>query len=135
MTWRHVDPKFVRQDDPQLRAEWYSDWAERGGGELMMWLDRGGRVRAFQLSHEEWPSLKHYVAAWQSGTGLRVGEVDEGDRARSLSRLHAPVMRFAPVADSRAAGRLLEYFRSNADALEPLQRTTISAVLGESSGQ
>jgi hypothetical protein len=130
MVWQQVSPRYVRQDYPGLRAQWYRDVADRGGGELMLWVDADGRVRAFQLSHEEWPSLQHYVADWRAGRELQVGHVDEGERSRPHVK-PAPIMRFTPHGNPLAAWRLLGYFCENESLLEPVQRQTIKAVLAE----
>ena len=100
-----------------------------------MWLDDVGRLVGFQLNRQEWPSLRHYVADWRAGSDVRIGEVDEGDHsASSLGVKPAALLRFPRLPDSRAAGRLLGYFRQNADALDPLHRQVIAAILGEATG-
>ncbi len=130
MAWQQVSPRYVRQDYPQLHAQWYCDSVPRGGGELMVWVDGDGRIAAFQLSHEEWPAMRHYIAHWNTGCGLRTGMVDDGVSRRRV-RKPAPLIRFSDPPDPEAARRLLEYFRENASPLEPQQRLTITAVLGE----
>jgi hypothetical protein len=131
MAWQQINPRFVRQDHPGLRAAWYRDTSDRGGGELMLWLDPLDRVVAFQLSREEWPSLRHYVAEWQAGSALRVGKVDE-DAPSSRPRIRsAPVMRFGPRSNPTDATHLLNYFRENAHAVKPAHRTLITSLLGE----
>ena len=131
MSWQQINPRFVRQDHPGLRAAWYRDTAPRGGGELMVWLDPGDRVVAFQLSREEWPSMRHYVAEWQQGEALRTGKVDEEPRRTRPGIRPAPIMRFTPHPDSDTAAQLLTYFRQNADTVNPTHRHHITSILGE----
>ena len=134
MPWQQINPRFVRQDHPHLRAHWYRDTSERGGGELILWLDPLDRVVAFQLSLEEWPSLEHYVAEWQEGSAVRFGTVDEDPPADRPGLRPAPILRFPTTPDHApelAATRLLTYFRENAGAIRPLHRQHISSILGE----
>ena len=131
MTWQQIRSEFVRQDHPHLRAAWYRDTTPRGGGELMVWLDPADRVVAFQLSREEWPSLRHYVAEWQTGSAPRIGHVEEDEPQPTRRVRPAPIMRFGAGRDPDAAARLLNYFRANAHAVEPSHRGVIASVLGE----
>src|SRR5688572_22794234 len=131
MAWQQISPQFVRQDDPRLQAAWYRDTAPRGGGELMVWLDPQDRIVAFQLSHEEWPSMRHYVAEWHAGAAARIGHVDEGEPTRRPRMRPAPLMRFGTGRNPDAADRLLRYFYDNAASLRPQHRQVISSVLGE----
>jgi hypothetical protein len=131
MSWQQINPRFVRQDHPGLRAAWYQDTTVRGGGELMVWLDPHDRVVAFQLSREEWPSMRHYVAEWQEGAALRTGKVDEEPRHSRPGLRPAPIMRFTTHPDTETATRLLTYFRQNATPVNPHHRQLISSVLGE----
>lgn len=136
MTWREINLKFVRQDVPDLRAQWFRDSVERGGGDLMVWLDQNGRAVRFKLTHLEWPSLRHYEAEWQAGSGVWVRQ------HRLPSVVARPQHATVPAVsdDDRAKGRdpdaawhLLRYFRSNAAAIDPVPQRTIIAVLGEAS--
>jgi hypothetical protein len=131
MVWQQIRTELVRQDHPDLRAAWYRDTTSRGGGELMVWLDSGGRIVAFQLSREEWPSLRHYVAEWQSGSAARIGLVEEEAPGAARKVRPAPIMRFGSRPDPDAAARLLTYFRDNAGAVDPTHRHLIDSVLGE----
>ena len=134
MPWQQIDPRFVRQDHPDLRAAWYRDTTPRGGGELILWLDPRDRVVAFQLSLEEWPTLEHYVAEWQEGAALRIGTVDEEPPADRRALRPTPILRF-PTAQSAApasiASRLLTYFRDNAAPIKPTHRHQITTILSE----
>src|SRR5688572_20569511 len=135
MPWQQIHPRFVRQDDPNLRACWYRDISPRGGGELILWLDPRDRIVAFQLSLEEWPSLEHHVAHWQEGSALRIGTVDEEPPADRPGPRPAPLLRFPSSqqdAPSASAARLLSYFRENAASVEPAHRHHISSILAES---
>ena len=131
--WQEINPRYVRQDHPNLRAVWYRDTSPRGGGELILWLDARDRVVAFQLTLEEWPSLDHLVADWQEGSALRIGTVDEEPQSSHPGVRPAPILRF-PESDSSSdsATRLLAYFRENATAIKPNHRTHITSILSES---
>ena len=137
MPWQQINPRFVRQDHPHLKAAWYRDDTTRGGGELMLWLDPKDRVVAFQLSLEEWPSLDHHVADWQEGSALRIGTVDEEPPTDRAGIRPAPLLRFAhpdqPDA-TESASRLLAYFRANAHTVPAKYRHHITSILGEAAG-
>ena len=135
MPWQQIHPRFVRQDHPHLRATWYRDTSERGGGELILWLDPQDRVVAFQLSLEEWPSLQHHVADWQEGSALRIGTVDEEPASDHPGLRPTPILRFpnSPTNEPRdSATRLLDYFRQNAHTIHPNHRHQIALILSES---
>jgi hypothetical protein len=131
--WQQINPRYVRQDHPNLNAAWYRDDSPRGGGELILWLDARDRIVAFQLSLEEWPSLEHFVADWQEGSALRIGTVDEEPPSNRPGLRPAPILRF-PDSDlpPDTATRLLTYFRENASAIKPKHRTQITSILSES---
>ena len=138
MPWQQIHPRFVRQDHPHLRAAWYRDTSERGGGELILWLDPKDRVVAFQLSLEEWPSLEHHVADWQEGSALRIGSVDEEPASDRPGLRPTPIIRFPGPRDAASASvsaasaaRLLTYFRENAHAVPTKHRHQITSILSE----
>ena len=105
MAWQQINPSYVRQDFPGLRAAWYRETSSRVQGDLMLWTDPLDRVVAFKLSHEEWPSLRQHHAEWRLGK--------------------------APAVESQRAERLLDYFHVNATALRPEHRRQIQYILSE----
>ncbi|HET7767459.1 MAG TPA: hypothetical protein VFN74_01715 [Chloroflexota bacterium] len=134
MPWQQIHPRFVRQDHPHLKARWYRDTSERGGGELILWLDPTDRVVAFQLTLEEWPSLEHHVAHWEEGSALRIGAVDEEPASDRVGLRPTPIIRYPTPregASPESASRLLDYFRQNADTVHPKHRHQITSILSE----
>jgi hypothetical protein len=135
VAWQQIHPRFVRQDHPHLRARWFRDDTNRGGGELILWLDPKDRVVAFQLSLEEWPSLEHHVADWHEGSALRIGTVDEEPARDHAGIRPTPIIRFGSRHEStpavQSAARLLGYFRQNAQAVPARYHTQITSILAE----
>ena len=132
MTWREINPRFVRQDYPHLRARWFCDTSSRGGGHLFFWQDARGRVVGFKLTREEWPSLHRYEAEWQVGRRPWITEEEMAPSGYRPARLAVPALaEHPPGRQARAAWRLLTYFQENASLLPADQRRTIKAVLGE----
>ena len=84
MPWQQIDRQFVKQDQPGFETVWFWDTTDRGGGELLLWLDGTGAIGGFQLSYEQWPSGRHYVCQWRQSSGLQTGLVDEGGGAMRL---------------------------------------------------
>lgn len=130
MTWIEVNPRYVRQDDPALQASWFRDDRSVGGGELMMWVDRAGRLTAFQLSHEEWPGNREYLAHWRSGERLKFGTVDSGEGGPGAFKM-SPTINFNRVPSAEALGELVTYFQTNATLVDEQHRSIILRLLQE----
>ena len=126
-----MTPRYVRQDDPELQASWFRDDRSVGGGELMIWVDQDGRLRAFQLSHEEWPGNREYMAHWTAGTQVQVGRVDPGEGHAGRFKM-SPTISFFPDVPPPVVRLLVTYFEANAALVDPQYRRVILTVLRES---
>ena len=126
MAWRRVNPRLVKQDQPAERRVWYWDDGSLDTGELVLWLDWAGRVARFQLAHARFLVGREYLAEWQRGTGLRLGEVQDGERVGRAGM--APLVRYG-VTDPRVLATLGDYFARNAAVLPPLHRAAVAAAL------
>jgi len=127
MAWRLIDPRWLRRDDPAHHRLWYWDDGPLDSGDLLLRLDASDTVLGFELTHRRFPRPGVYHARWQRGEGLRLGEVDSGERSGHVGM--SPIVRYsAPRID---AIRLLgEYFERNAHLLEPRHRDAIAAIIG-----
>ena len=127
MAWFRIDPRLLKQDDPQRRTVMYWDDGPLDRGELLLWMDQAGNVTAFQLAHAKFLASREYLAEWHRGGTLRLGEVaGEGGAARFKT---APTVRYGAL-DESVLGQLREYFARNAEALEPREREAVAAALG-----
>lgn len=131
MPWQQIDRQYVKQDEPGLETRWFWDTTDRGGGELLLWVDPLGLIQGFQLSFEQWPSGRHYVAQWRPGPGLQTGVVDEGDPAAMRLRKQSAIMRFTDKVDSKVLSLLTRYYRSKASILPDDHREVIGTILAE----
>lgn len=129
MPWQKIEGQYVKQDLPGLQTRWFWDTADRGGGELVIWVDDADVVQGFQLSYEQWPSGRHYVAQWLAGSHLQVGTVDEGSTSGVRMRKQSAIMRFTDQPDPKVTALLRRYFRTNASILDDAHRESISGVL------
>jgi hypothetical protein len=125
MAWRRIDPRLVKQADAAERREWYWDDGSLDSGELLLWLDGAGRVARFQLAHARFAAGREYLAEWQHGGDLRLGEV-RNERGGRHSM--APIIQFG-VPDAGVRAQLGAYFARNAAVLPPLQRAAVAAAL------
>jgi hypothetical protein len=127
--WQKIEGQYVKQDQPGLHTRWFWDTTDRGGGELVIWVDDSDAVQGFQLSYEQWPSGRHYVAQWSAGSRLQVGTVDEGTTSGVRMRKQSAIMRFSDEPDPKVTALLQRYFRTNASILDDSHRESISSVL------
>ena len=128
MPWQQIDRQFVKQDQPGFETVWFWDTTDRGGGELLLWLDGTGAIDGFQLSYEQWPSGRHYVCQWRQSSGLQTGLVDEGGGAMRLAK-QSSILRFSDVIDQKVLSLLPRYFRANSSILSDAFREFIGAIL------
>ncbi len=131
MPWQKIEGQYVKQDQPGLDTRWFWDTTDRGGGELVIWVDDTDVVQGFQLSYEQWPSGRHYVAHWSAGSDLQVGTVDEGSTSGVRMRKQSAIMRFTHQPDPKVTALLQRYFRTNASILDDAHRESISGVLND----
>jgi hypothetical protein len=127
MAWHRFAAALLRQDDPEHRKVLYWDDGPLHAGELLLWLDEGGDVARFLLSHRPFRGPREHCVEWQRGGAPRFGEVDDGEAAGRGKM--TPIVHFGR-ADPAALAGLQAYFAANAAALEPAQGTTIADVLG-----
>jgi hypothetical protein len=128
MAWYLVSSALLRQDRPHERQVLYWDGGPLHVGELALWVDAGGELVRFQLSHRPFRGRREHLVEWQRGGTLRFGEVDDGEDGRRLKR--TPTIRYGPP-DAAVLAVLRAYFAANAGALEPEQRATIARLLGD----
>ena len=128
MPWQQIDRQFVKQDQPGFETVWFWDTTDRGGGELLLWLDGTGAIDGFQLSYEQWPSGRHYVCQWRKSSGLQTGLVDDGGGGMRLAK-QSSILRFSDVIDQKVVALLTRYFRANASILSDAFREFIGAIL------
>src|SRR5947209_1590632 len=127
MAWHRFAAELLRQDDPEHRKVLYWDDGPLHAGELLLWLDAGGDIARFLLSHRPFRGPREHCVEWQRGGAPRFGEVDDGEAAGRGKM--APIVHFRR-ADPAALAGLQAYFAANAVALEPAQGATIADVLG-----
>jgi hypothetical protein len=126
MAWYRLAAGLLRQDDPAHHKVLYWDDGPLHAGELLLWLDGGGDVARFLLSHRPFGGSREHCVEWQRGGAPRFGEVDDGEGAGRGKM--APIVHFRG-ADPATLAELQAYFAANAAALEPDQGATIAAVL------
>ena len=76
MAWHRVDPRYLRQPDPDGLTLAYVSYGERDMGHLLLHLDHQRTVARFGLSYDRFLSRCELFAEWDRTDGLRVGEVD-----------------------------------------------------------
>ena len=128
MPWQQIDRQYVKQDQPGFETVWFWDTTDRGGGELLLWLDSSGSIDGFQMSYEQWPSGRHYVCQWRQASGLQTGLVDEGGAGMRLAK-QSSIMRFSDVVDQKVLSLLTRYFRANSSILADAIRELIGSIL------
>lgn len=128
MPWQQIDRQFVKQDQPGFETVWFWDTTDRGGGELLLWLDGTGVIDGFQLSYEQWPSGRHYVCHWRESSGLQTGLVDDGGGGMRLAK-QSSILRFSDVIDQKVVSLLTRYFRANSSILSDPFREFIGSIL------
>jgi hypothetical protein len=126
MAWYRLAAGLLRQDAPAHHKVLYWDDGPLHAGELLLWLDGGGDVARFLLSHRPFGGSRERCVEWQRGGAPRFGEVDDGEAAGRGKM--APIIHFRG-ADPATLAELQAYFAANAAALEPDQGATIAAVL------
>jgi hypothetical protein len=131
VVWHRVDPRYLRQDDPDSIAVGYCANHSPDAGELWLWQSDDGRVTRFLLSHTVFPGGREYVAQWRQGQGVRIGEVDagEGPMEEGLRLKMSPIVRYHGRPSSRVVVPLVEYFERHSPALPPNQREQVAALL------
>ena len=131
MTWHRVDPRYLRQPDPDGLTLAYISHGERDVGHLMLHLDGQRAVTRFELSYDRFLGRGELFAEWNRADGLRVGEVDTHGRVDAPGPRHAmsPIVRRHRNPSAADLGSLLGYVNRNADVLEPCHSQVVVAAL------
>jgi hypothetical protein len=130
VAWYRIDPRYLRQPDPDGLTLAYVSHGERDTGQLLLHLDRQRAVVRFELSYERFLSRCELYATWDRTAGLKLGEVDTHGRAPP-SGPHYPM---SPIVRDRRAstadlGSLLGYVTRNAAILDPGHSRVVVAAL------
>src|SRR3954447_25327485 len=134
MAWYRLPPGRLPQGDPPPHKGRSLGEGPLHAGELLLWIDGGGDVARFLLSHRPFRGPREHCVEWQRGGAPRFGEVDaagpRSDDGEAAGRGEmARIVHFGR-ADPAALAGLQAYFAANAATLEPAQGTTIADVLG-----
>jgi hypothetical protein len=133
VAWHRIDPRYLRQTDPDGLALAYVSHGERDMGHLLLYLDASRAVARFELSYDRFLSERELFAEWNRSNGLRVGEVDTHGRVGAPGPRYAmsPLVRQYRHASAADLGSLLGYVTRNADILDPRHCQVVVAVLCE----
>ena len=129
MAWHRIDPRYLRQSDPDGITLAYVSHGERDMGHLLLHLDSHRAVTRFELSYDRFLGRRELFAEWDRMDGLRVGEVDTHGCSDAPGPRHAMspiVRRHTSPAD---LGSLLGYVTRNADVIDPRHRRVVVAAL------
>src|SRR5438067_12957153 len=102
MAWHRFAAELLRQDDPEHLKVPYWDDGPLHAGELLLWLDAGGDVARFLLSHRPFRGPREHCVEWQRGGAPRFGEVDAAG-PRSDDGEAAGRGKMAPIGNFRRA--------------------------------
>ena len=121
VAWYRIDPRYLRQADPDGLTLAYVSHGERDIGHLLLHLDRRRTVARFELSYDRFLGRCELFAAWDRTTGLRVGEVDTHGRASNPGPRYAmsPIVHYQRRTSAADIGSLLGYVTRNAGVLDP----------------
>ena len=131
MAWHRIDPRYLRQADPDGLTLAYVSHGERDMGQLVLYLDADRAVARFELSYDRFLSERELFAEWDRTDGLRVGEVDTHGRTSNLGPRYAmsPIVRPYRHVSAADLGSLLGYVTRNADILDSRHCQVVVAVL------
>lgn len=131
MAWHRIDPRYLRQPDPDGLTLAYVSHGERDMGHLLLHLDGHRAVTRFELSYDRFLGRCELFAEWDRTDGLRVGEVDTHGRTNAPGPRHAmsPIVHRHRHASTADLGRLLGYVKRNADVLDPRHSQVVVAAL------
>lgn len=131
VTWHRVDPRYLRQGDPDGIAVGYCTNHPSDAGELLLWQRDDGGVAGFLLSHTVSPGGREYLAEWRQGRDVRIAEVDagEGPTEEGARFKMSPVARYYTRPPWSVVLPLLDYFERHASALPTAQREQVAALL------
>lgn len=131
MAWHRIDPRYLRQPDPDGLTLAYVSHGERDMGHLLLHLDGHRAVTRFELSYDRFLGRCELFAEWDRTDGLRVGQIDTYGRTRTLGPRYAMSPIVHPIRQPSAAdlGSLLGYVTRNADVLDPRHSQVVVAAL------
>ena len=131
VAWYRVDPRYLRQPDPDGLTVGYVSHGERDAGHLLLHLDSRRAVMRFELSYDRFLSERELFAEWDQMAGLRVGEVDTHGRVSDPGSRYAmtPIVQRHRHASTTDLGSLLGYVKRNADVLDPRHCQIVVAAL------
>ena len=133
MSWHRVDPRFLRQHQPDGVTLAFVSHGELDLGQLVLHLDRAGRVVRFELAFTPFLGAGEHWAGWDATTGLQIGAVDASSHAASPAprvKGAATVRRYRQPP-TEIVQALLAYVREHADVLEPAHRASVIAALAD----
>lgn len=130
MPWYRVDPRFLRQPDPDGLTLAYVSHGERDAGYLLLHLDAARDVAGFELSYDRFLGDGELYAVWDRLDGLRLGEVtpDGHDGAPGPRPGRSALVRYRRLSAAEI-GRLLGYVERSAEPLAPHHRQAVVTVL------
>ena len=133
VAWHRIDPRYLRQADPDGLTLAYVSHGERDMGHLLLHLDADRAVARFELSYDRFLGERELFAEWDRSDGLRVGEVDTHGRTGAPGPRYAmsPIVRHFRHVSAADLGSLLGYVNRNADILDPRHCQVVVAVLRE----
>ena len=131
MAWYRLAAGLLRQDDPAHHKVLYWDDGPLHAGELLLWLDAGGDVARFLLSHRPFRGHREHCVEWRRGGAPRFGEVDDGEAAGRGKM--APLVHYRH-ADTAELATLQAYLAANVAVLEADHGATIAKILGPAAG-
>jgi hypothetical protein len=130
VAWYRVDPRFLRQPDPDRLTLAYVSHGELDMGYLLLHLDSAGEVAGFELTYERFQSRAELYAVWDYSDGLHLGEVDEGSRdgAHGPRPAMSALVTYRRLSAAEISG-LIGYVERSAEPLAPHHREAVVAVL------
>jgi hypothetical protein len=131
VVWYRVDPRYLRQADPDGLTLAYVSHGELDSGHLVLHLDVERDVVGFELAYDRFLSQRELFAEWDRSTGLRIGEVDSHGRTDTLGprpRM-SPIVRPYRSVSAADVGKLLGYVERSSEPLAPHHRQAVVAVL------
>jgi hypothetical protein len=130
VAWYRVDPRFLRQTDPDVLTVAYVSHGERDTGNLTLFLGPDREVARFELSYDRFLGDGELYFAWDRTDGNRSGDLDTGGRTGGLGPGHrgSPLVRYRRLS-AADFGRLLGYVERSAGPLAANHRDTVLDVL------
>jgi len=131
VAWYRIDPRYLRQSEPDHLALAYVSHGERDTGHLVLYVDADHAVTRFELSYDRFLGRCELYAEWDQTAGLRVGEVDTHGRTGSAGPRYAmsQIVHHRRRASAADLGSLLGYVTRNANVLDPHHGQVVMAAL------